>query len=113
MFRYPVISAFIGSGLNLIFLSSIILLSWVRFFSSAQTEEQEEDSGIDDAPEIRSNPRNPELSGATRRGGGSQQRIRDREAIKDLKKEQLELDEEEVKKDFETGEDSDLSLIHI
>lgn len=39
MFNYPLISAFIGSSLNMMFLSAIILLSWYRFFSPKLKDE--------------------------------------------------------------------------
>ena len=43
MFYYPVSSAFFGVSLNLMFLSTVILLSWYRFFSPESGSSNDED----------------------------------------------------------------------
>ena len=48
MFYYPVISAVVGTSLNMTFLSLVILLSWFRFFSGP---DEDEDEGYDEVRE--------------------------------------------------------------
>ena len=43
MFHYPLLSAVVGSGLNLVFLSVLIVLSWWRFFSPPPPEDDLDD----------------------------------------------------------------------
>lgn len=95
MFRYPVISAFIGSGLNLVFLGSVILLSWFRFFSGAPSSDEDSSSGAVEIEEIL--------------GGSVEDHVKAKEAeesssdktLEDLKKELLEEEGDKDEDDFE------------
>ena len=47
MFYYPVISALVGTSLNMLFLCTVILLSWLRFFSGPEEYDDEDELEVE------------------------------------------------------------------